>query len=118
MKSESDLERVQKVALKTILGSEYKTYENAMNVLDLETLKVRREHLCLDFARKCLKNPKMKHLFPPNNRTHPMNPRTYEHFQVTKANTNRLKESPIVYMKNILNNEVKRRIERNKLWNI
>ena len=57
MKSESDLEGVQKVALKIILGSEYKTYENTMNILDFETLKVRREHLCLEFAKKCLENP-------------------------------------------------------------
>ena len=27
-------------------------YENAMNIFDLETLKVRREHLCLEFAKK------------------------------------------------------------------
>ena len=31
VQNQNDLERVQKVALKIILGSEYKNYENAMN---------------------------------------------------------------------------------------
>ena len=103
------------MALKIILGSEYKNYKNAMNSLELETLKERREQLCLDFARKCLKNPKMKHFFAPNNRTHTMIPRNHEHYQVTRANTNR--ESPIIYMQNILNNDIRRRSELNNLWN-
>ena len=113
IENEKDLERVQKVALKIILNNSYKSYENALNVLDLDTLKVRREHLSLIFARKCLRNPKMKNLFPPNNRTHIMIPRQHEHFQVLKANTNRFKESSIIYMQNQLNNDIKRRIEEN-----
>ena len=117
IQNETDLERVQKVALKIILGSDYKTYINAMSVLDLETLKERREQLCLEFAKKCLKNPKMKHLFPLNNRTHIMIPRQYEQFQVNKANTNRMKDSPIPYMQNLLNIDIQRRIEQDKLWN-
>ena len=61
-----DLERVQKIALKIILKEKYKNYENALNTLELETLKYRREKLCFAFAQKCLKNKKMKHLFPPD----------------------------------------------------
>ena len=59
-----DLERVQKVALKIILKHQYKNYNNALNFLELETLKDRRIKLCLEFANKCLGNPKIKQLFP------------------------------------------------------
>ena len=99
-----------------MLIEKYKDYENALNILDMETLKERREALCLSFAKKCLRNDKMKHLFPPNNRTHDMEPRHYEHFQVLKANTERLKQSPIIYMQNLLNQEVKRKLDQDKLW--
>ena len=47
-----DLERLQKSALKIILKESYKTYEHALNILDLENLFDRREYLCLKFAKK------------------------------------------------------------------
>ena len=117
MQNEKDLERVQKVALKVILDNNYNNYENALNVLDLDTLKDRREQLALVFARKCLKNPKMKNLFPQNNRTHIMIPRQIKHFQVLKAHTERFRESPTIHMQNLLNHDIKRRMEQDKLWN-
>ena len=47
-----------------------------------------------------------------------MIPQQVEHFQVLKTNSKRFKESPIVHMQNILNNDIKRRMEENDLWNI
>ena len=114
--NEQDLERVQKVAFKIILKDSYKNYENAQLVLDLQTLKERRTFLCLEFARKCLKNTKMKSLFPANTRIEGMNPRSKEHFKVNFALTERLKSGPIIFMQNILNSEVKHREDQNKLW--
>ena len=76
----NDLEMVQKVALQIILKDQYISYENALNYLQLESLKDRRINRGLRFARKCLGNPKMKELFPSNNRTHTMLPRNHEHF--------------------------------------
>ena len=87
-----------------------------MNILDLETLKDRRIQLCLAFAKKSLGNPKIKHLFPPNNKTHTMDPRSYEHFQVLHANTERMKNSPIVYMQNLLNTDIKDKEELDRIW--
>ena len=58
----------------------------------------------------------MKHLFPPNDKYHMMETRKYEHFKVFKANTNRLQESPIIYMQNLLNAEVKRTLEQDDIW--
>ena len=47
----NDLERVQKSALKIILKNKYKSYQNALNFLELENLENRREFLCLKFAK-------------------------------------------------------------------
>ena len=54
----NDIVRVQKSALRIILDERYKTYQNALNLLNIDTLSNRREHLCLEFAKKCAKNPK------------------------------------------------------------
>ena len=118
IENENDLERVQKIALKIILKDKFRNYENALNILELDTLKYRREKLCLAFAQKCLKNKKMKYLFPPNNKVHLMETRDMEHFKVFHANTERLKNGPIIYMQNLLNTEVRRRIQQNEKWNV
>ena len=115
--NKDDIERIQKVALKIILKGSYKNYENAKNMMDLSSLEERRNNLSLTFAQKCLKNPKMKYLFPPNNRTHSMTPRHYEHFQVSKANTERMKQSPIIFMQNLLNENIRKKMETDRLWN-
>ena len=60
----NDLERVQKSALKVILQEKYKDYQKGLARLNLETLKERREYLCLEFATKCAKSKKMCHMFP------------------------------------------------------
>ena len=98
-----DLERVQKSALKIILKDSYQSYENALNKLDIETLEERRKLLCLQFAKKCLKNNKMKQYLPKNQKTHIMTTRNPEHFQVNHFNTGRLRDSPIIYMQKLLN---------------
>ena len=73
-----DLERIQKTALKIILEEKYKSYENALYLLELEKLDDRREILCLQFAKKCLKNKKMKNFLPQNQKVHPMKTRFEE----------------------------------------
>ena len=61
------LERCQKAAVKVILKkNNYKNYEDALKMLDLDSLQVRRKKQCLKFAKDCLKNEKMKKLFPLN----------------------------------------------------
>ena len=97
------LERVQKSALRIILGHNYNSYQNALNKMDLQTLEERRESLCLNFARKCVQNEQLKKMFPLNNRTYEMNTRHKEKYKVQFANTGRLRKSPIIYMQNLLN---------------
>ena len=48
----AQIERVQKTALRIILGDNYITNNVACSLLDVETLENRREILCLNFARK------------------------------------------------------------------
>ena len=105
----NDLERVQKSALKIILKNKYKNYQNALNFLELENLENRREFLCLKFAKKALKNKKMKSLFIPNQKSHEMETRNQYHFNINNANTFRLQNSPIIYMQKLLNDDTKTR---------
>ena len=101
--NKSDLERVQKTAFKIILGEKYKTYKHALNFLELESLNDRRKTLCLNFALKSSENPKTKHMFPMNDKSHEMITRNSEKFKVQYANNDRLRKSGIIYMQNLLN---------------
>ena len=62
-----DLERVQKSAVRIILGENYTTYEEGLQSLMLAKLSDRREKLSLKFAKKCLTNDLTSDLFPLNN---------------------------------------------------
>ena len=100
----SDLERVQKVALKIILQERYTTYEEALTNLNLDYLSVRREKLCLKFAKKCLKHDKTSDMFPLNS-TLDHDIRKKGKFQVQFAHTNRLRDSAIPQLQRALNRE-------------
>ena len=92
-----------KTALKNSLQEKYYTYENALTILELESLSERREYLCLQFAKKCLTDPKMKNQFQLNKKSHPMMTRFPEMYEVDHANTKRLQDSPIINMQKLLN---------------
>ena len=104
----ADLERVQKAAVKIILKNSYNNYEEALKTLKLESLDARRTRLCFKFAKNCLKNEKMKKLFPLAEKKHGMATRTQEKFKVYKAKSERYKKSSIPYMQNLLNENAKK----------
>ena len=107
----SDLERVQKCAMKVIFQEKYKSYEDSLNKLDILKLSDRREQLCLSFALKCVKHPKLQDIFPLNNKTD-MKTRYPEKYKVQFAHTDRLKSSAVIYMQNLLNqHDAKMKIE-------
>ena len=99
-----DIERVQKVAVRTILKDDYTTYANALEYLNLETLQVRRHSLCLRFAKQCLKNEKMAEMFP-QNPGYNAKVRYSEKYEVKFANNNRLRDSSIPYLQRLLNED-------------
>ena len=80
-------------------------YQKALDYLELDLLSERRKHLCLQFARKCLKDEKLKDLFPLRKNIHNMKTRNQEKYLVQNAKTDRLQKSPIVYMQYLLNRE-------------
>ena len=75
-----DLERVQKAAIRLILGEKYETYEDGLLRANLESLKERREKLCKTFAMKCVnsENPRVKNIFSKKKTKHGMDLRKME----------------------------------------
>ena len=66
MQEEKMIERVQKAALYIILGDKYQSYSQALEKLNCEPLQVRRQSLCLRFARKALRHEKYSKWFKTN----------------------------------------------------
>ncbi len=81
-------------------------YENALNVIGMETLEMRREKLCLKFAKACVNNQKLSDMFPRAKKNHLMEKRKKEVFLVKLAKTERLKKSAVVNMQKQLNKEL------------
>ena len=102
-KNTRDLERVQKCALRIILGEKYSDYQNALKVIKLDSLEERREKLCLKFAKQCLKHEKLKGLFPRKVKNHVMEKRNGQKFAVNKSLTERYRRSSIPSMQRLLN---------------
>ena len=110
----NNIERVQKTALKIILRDNYNTYESALKETKLQSLSDRREMLCLNFAKKCLKNEHTQNLFPLNPKHNCSMDRLpthakffHEKYQVRFANTDRFRKSPVIYMQHLLNQDHK-----------
>ena len=97
-----DLERVQKSACYIILGSEYQGYNNALNLLNLETLESRRVKLSLKFALKAEKHQKFNKWFKPSQISY--NTR-FEHSKYlnVRANHTRFVKSPLSFLTRLLN---------------
>ena len=100
-----DLERVQKSAVRLIMGGQYENYKKSLSLLKLQTLETRRKELCLNFAKKCLKTPRMKHMFPLNMKKHSMKTRNMQKYKIQLAKSERLKRSPLIYMQTLLNQD-------------
>ena len=102
-----DFERVQKVACKIILKNRYSSYEQALDILNLDTLDDRREILCLKFAKKCAKHRKTKDMFPLNP-SDDKNTREREKYLVQHATTSRLRDSTLPQLQRALNTDDKK----------
>jgi hypothetical protein len=109
-----NLERVQKVCLKVILGEEYEGYSSALEKCGLETLSTRREGRCLQYGLKSLLHPVHSKKFPVNphilNNIH--DTRNSEHFRVNWAKSDSYRMSAIPYIQRQLNDYVRK--QKNK----
>ena len=101
----SDIERIQKSAVKVILKDRYVNYKKALSDLNLEPLSKRREKLCLKFAKKSLKLQNFKQMFPLSKKLHCMKQRKGRKYVQNYANTERYRKSSIPYMQRLLNEE-------------
>ena len=108
-----DLERTQKTFAKLVLREKYTTYEDALTILNLESLSSRRQHLCLKFAKDGIKHEQLSDLLPMNKKEHNMKTRDQEKYFVQFANTKRLKTGSIISMQNYLNEDNKQNRTRN-----
>jgi hypothetical protein len=86
-----------------VLGDSYTTYFEALNILQLDPLVLRRKKLTLGFVKRSLLDGKLGDLFPVRKKPHIMNTRRPEKYIVQHAHTERLKNSPILTMQRLLN---------------
>ena len=96
----NSIERVQKISTKFLLGNRYISYDQALNILELETLETRRDEICFKFAKKCAKNSKFKHWFP---KISSVETRSKQIYIKPSGKTKRYLTSSIPHLTNILN---------------
>ena len=94
------LERAQVGALRYIFGHDFSGRKLRAKA-GIKTLRARRIEHCDSFARKCASNPRFMHWFPlKENRNTTRNPEKYQEFY---ARCDRLRNSPLHYMRRRLN---------------
>ena len=104
LKQSQTLESIQRRACKIMLGFEYVSYVNALEICDLDLLSARRETHCLNFARSLLKSERTKMLIPPSRQEiHGKQLRNSTNITQLRARTNRFAQSPIPYYIGLLN---------------
>ena len=94
-----------------ILGDRCRNYEEALNIIKIDSLEERRQKICLKFAQHCLRNEKLRDMFPRSQSDHKMTKRNTEKFIVTKAITERFRKSAIPSTQRLLNKDDKRKRE-------
>ena len=99
----TNIERVQKTALRIILGNTYNDYKSALEITGLDTLRTRRRKLSISFAKKCTRSKVNSDLFPLKEKS--VNTRPHEKYFVTPARTERLAKSTIPYLQRLLNQQ-------------
>ena len=96
------IERIQKSALRIILSHRYESYTTALSYMELEPLHLRRNTLCMKFARKCLSNTKFSKWFKPDEQV-TVTRQQRKKFCNVYSRTVRYEKSPLSYLTNLLN---------------
>ena len=106
---ETNIERVQKTAAHVILDKNYTGYKDALEVLDLDSLKERRLQICTTFALKAYKHPKFSSWFVKDEKNENIKERNCKpeiEVQLLKPvefRTKRYRKSPIPFLTNLIN---------------
>ena len=112
----SDIERVQKAAMKVIMGTRYQGYQEALKFMEIDSLKERRVKMALNFAKKSLRLDIFSSLFPLNENVHQMKTRNPERYVIKNGNTDRMKRSAVPFLQRLLNDDINR--QRKDLRNL
>ena len=100
----NEIERVQKSFAQITLGTQYISYQNALHMLGLESLRSRRQKICEKFALKSSKHPNHSKWFFKEEPTKKIQTRSKQlKYKVPFARLERFKQSPVPYLTNILN---------------
>jgi hypothetical protein len=109
----NELEKIQKVALKIILGDGYQSYDTACSKFNIETLSARRLELCTNYAIKLYKSDKSCDFFSHmDNSIETRNERPLLVEQ--KCNTTRCYNAPHSYLTRLVNQNKARIITSRK----
>ena len=100
-----DIERIQKAAVKLIMGKNYQGYSNSLNFLKLDSLHERRKKNALKFAKKSVANINFSKFFPRHSGDRTMKTRYPERYVVNKAHTERYRKSAVPFLQRILNED-------------
>ena len=101
------LERVQKRALRIILGIDYISYANALDVCDVDHLSARKEQHSLNFAQSLPKCSRTSKLLPPcRGEIHGRQLRNNAKLTQPRARTNRYACSPIPHYVELINSKL------------
>ena len=88
------LERIQKRACRIIMGRQYTTYVDA---LEVGTVNARREQLRLNFFKSLMNSKHFSNWIPPSRGSvHQINLRNSNKFSIQRCNTTRCKNSPMI----------------------
>ena len=98
-----DIERIQKISFKLILGTKYVNYKQACRYLSAQTLEERRIKLCLKFAKKNYKSENC--MFTKVGTTVNTRQRT-KLVKEYKCRTGRYQKSSLPYLAKLLNSNV------------
>ena len=98
------IERVQKRALKIILGSNYTTYDDVLANCNLQSLNDRRKSLCVVFYKRTTERTnQFKQFIPPKNNTRVL--RNKLKIPEIRCKTKRMQDSAIPYLIKLHNME-------------
>ena len=107
-KQSQDIERIQKIAFRIILGSDYQNYQLACLQLSAQTLEARRLKLCLKFSMNNLKSEKC--LFEKIDRN--VSTRQQDLVKEYKTNTTRYHKSSLPFLARMINLENKKKKQK------
>ena len=100
----NDIERIQRISFKIILGPKYTNYAQACHYLSAQTLQDRRDKLCLKFARKNLKSDQCMFTKVGSNLNTRQRTKLVREY---KCKTARYQKSSMPYLAKLLNNNKK-----------